>query len=78
MLTGEETSDMARYALERMPGEAVNDALRGALPNAKGKPKVGIINSLGERQDEKAVGALGELEVDVMSANGENVKVFVE
>ena len=61
MLTGEETSDMARYALERIPGTAVNDALRRALRQAKGKPKVGIINSLGQRRDKRAVRALGRL-----------------
>ena len=61
MLTGEETSDMARYALERIPGTAVNDALRRALRQAKGKPKVGIINSLGQRRDKKAVRVLGRL-----------------
>jgi type 1 glutamine amidotransferase len=61
MLTGEETSDMARYALERIPGTAVNSALRGALRQAKGKPKVGIINSLGQRRDKKAVRALSRL-----------------
>lgn len=58
MLTGEETSDMARYALERIPGSAADDALRNALPKAKGKPQVGIINSLGQRRDKKAVGNL--------------------
>jgi len=61
MLTDEETSDMARYALERIPGTAVNDALRGALRAAKGKPKVGIINSLGQRRDTRAVRALSRL-----------------
>ena len=61
MLTGEETSDMARYALERIPGTAVNDVLRRALRTAKGKPKVGIINSLGQRRDRRAVRALGRL-----------------
>ncbi len=61
MLTGEETSDMARYALERIPGRAVNDALRRALRKAKGKPQVGIINSLGQRRDSRAVRALGRL-----------------
>jgi hypothetical protein len=61
MLTGEETSDMARYALERIPGTAVNDALRSALRQAKGKPKVGIINSLGQRRDKRAVRALSRL-----------------
>jgi len=61
MLTDEETSDMARYALERIPGTAVNEALRGALRKAKGKPKIGIINSLGQRRDRRAVRALGRL-----------------
>jgi len=61
MLTDEETSDMARYALERIPGTAVNEALRGALRKANGKPKIGIINSLGQRRDKRAVRALGRL-----------------
>ncbi|MDT8302396.1 MAG: ThuA domain-containing protein [Sedimentisphaerales bacterium] len=61
MLTDEETSDMARYALERIPGTAVDEALRGALRKANGKPKIGIINSLGQRRDRRAVRALGRL-----------------
>jgi len=61
MLTGEESSDMARYALERIPGGACDAALRDALPKASGKPKVGIINSLGQRRDNQAVDALGKL-----------------
>ncbi len=61
MLTGEETSDMARYALERIPGAAVDEALREALPKTSGKIQVGIINSLGQRQDSKSISALGLL-----------------
>jgi type 1 glutamine amidotransferase len=61
MLIDEETSDMARYALERIPGTAVNEALRGALRKAKGKPKIGIINSLGQRRDKRSVRVLGRL-----------------
>jgi type 1 glutamine amidotransferase len=49
MVTNQEYSDMARYALERIPGEAVNKALLSALPKAEGKAKIGIVNSLGER-----------------------------
>lgn len=49
MLTSEEYSDMARYALERIPGEAVDKALRDALTKTQGKVQVGIVNSLGER-----------------------------
>jgi HEAT repeat protein len=55
MLADEETSDMARYALERIPGSAVDDALRGAIRKARGNARIGIINSLGQRRDAKSV-----------------------
>jgi HEAT repeat protein len=61
MLTDDKYSDMARYALERIPGSSVDAALRDALPAANGRPKVGIIDSLGQRRDAKAVDALGKL-----------------
>jgi hypothetical protein len=61
MLAGEETSDMARYALERIPGPAVDEALRKSLRKAEGNAKVGIVNSLGQRRDKKAVRALSRL-----------------
>jgi hypothetical protein len=61
MLTDEKMSDMARYALERIPGAAVDEALRNALGKTSGKTKVGIINSIGQRRDGKAVSAIGEL-----------------
>jgi type 1 glutamine amidotransferase/HEAT repeat protein len=49
-----EPADMARYALERIPGEAADKALRDALDKTSGTVKVGIINSLGEREDRQA------------------------
>ncbi|MGE5295390.1 MAG: ThuA domain-containing protein, partial [Solirubrobacterales bacterium] len=49
MLTSEEYSDMARYALERIPGEAVDKALLEAMGKTQGKVQIGIVNSLGER-----------------------------
>jgi hypothetical protein len=55
MLADEETCDMARYALERIPGSAVDEALRGALRGSKGNARIGIINSLGQRRDKGAV-----------------------
>jgi hypothetical protein len=61
MLTDEKMSDMARYALERIPGAVVDEALRDALPKTSGKIKVGIINSLSSRRDSKAVSALSNL-----------------
>jgi len=45
MLVDEETSDMARYALERIPGSAVDDALRSSLRKAKGNARIGKSSS---------------------------------
>ena len=61
MLLKAETADMARYALERIPGEAVNEALRDALGKTEGLSKIGIINTLGMRRDRKAVASLAGL-----------------
>jgi type 1 glutamine amidotransferase len=61
MLTNEEYSDMARYALERIPGEAVDKALLGALPKAEGKAKIGIVNTLGERGYQPAAADIAAL-----------------
>jgi HEAT repeat protein/type 1 glutamine amidotransferase len=61
MLTNPDTSDMARYALQRIPVSAVDDALRNALAKTAGKIKVGIINSLGDRRDKAAVMPLSKL-----------------
>ncbi len=61
ILTNEEYSDMARCALEQIPGETVDAALLEALPKATGKTKAGIINSLGQRRCAQAVSTLGKL-----------------
>jgi type 1 glutamine amidotransferase len=61
MLAGEETSDMARYALERIPGSAVDEALRRSLRNARGNARIGIINSLGQRRDAGSVTILSRI-----------------
>ena len=61
MLADDETSDMARYALERIPGSAVDEALRGSLREARGNARIGIINSLGQRRDKGAVRNLSRL-----------------
>jgi HEAT repeat protein len=64
MLTDEKVSDIARYALERIPGGAADEALRQGLTKAEGKVKVGIINTIGVRGDKKAVEALAKLTGD--------------
>lgn len=60
-LADEQLSHIARYALEPMPYPAVDAALRGALKKVKGKMLIGVINSLGERRDAKAVAPLSKL-----------------
>jgi hypothetical protein len=55
LLTDAQLSFMARYALERIPGRQVDQALREALPQTAGRTKVGIINSLGNREDRDSV-----------------------
>jgi HEAT repeat protein len=56
-----DSSHMARYALERITAPEAASALRQALPELKGSLKIGVIGSLGNRQDPAAVPALGEL-----------------
>ncbi|MBL8226927.1 MAG: HEAT repeat domain-containing protein [Bryobacterales bacterium] len=70
LLSSEETVEMARYALERIPGEVPVDALRAALLKAPLKSRTGIINSLGVRRDTKAVPMLAKLASGVDSAIG--------
>ncbi|HLH54731.1 MAG TPA: HEAT repeat domain-containing protein [Verrucomicrobiae bacterium] len=58
LLTNEELASWARIALEAIPGEAADEALRLALQRAHGRLLVGTINSIGVRRDAKAVGEL--------------------
>ena len=52
---------MARYGLEPIPDQAVDDALRAALGKLKGRLLVGVIGSIGVRRDAKALDALEKL-----------------
>jgi len=58
LLTDEEHSHFARFALERIGGEAAARALRQALSRTNGQQKVGLINSLGRLGDRAAVADL--------------------
>ena len=51
MLADPKSADLARYALERIPGPAVDRALREALAIAPDKARLGIVNTLGIRRD---------------------------
>jgi HEAT repeat protein len=64
LLTDENLSHMARYALERIPGPAADEAIRQALAKVKGKLLVGMINSLGNRRVTGAADGLAKLVSD--------------
>jgi len=61
MLLKEETSDLARYALEKIPDASAEKALIQTLDKTKGKVRLGILSSLGNRRAEKAVPSLEKL-----------------
>ena len=56
-----ETTDPARYALERIPGGEADQALLTALDKAKGDIRRGVVSSIGERKSAATVPALGRL-----------------
>ncbi len=51
----------ARFGLEPIPDASVDDALRRALGQLKGRLLVGVINSIAQRRDPNAVEALAKL-----------------
>ena len=61
LLADEETSHIARYALERIPGVKASKAMREALPKVSSKLKPGIISALGVRRDKRSVTAISKL-----------------
>jgi HEAT repeat protein len=61
LLTDRQLSQMARYALARIPGESVDGALIEALGRTKGANQLGIINTLGNRRSAAALRPLMEL-----------------
>lgn len=60
-LTDPKTVEMARYALEQIPGDASTAALRAALPKVPATAQAGIAVSLGKRKDTAAPGILKPL-----------------
>ncbi len=61
LLADPKLSHMARYALEPISDPAADKALRDALGRLKDELLIGVIHSIGVRQDGKAVGALAKL-----------------
>lgn len=60
LLPAEDTSHIARYALERLSAAKACDVMRDALPKVSDKLKPGLIGSLGVRRDEKSVAAISK------------------
>ncbi len=73
LLLDPQTSDVARYALERIEGERVNSLFLSGLNQAPDSVKIGIINSLGVRRCEKAVSQIAPL----MSKDNNQIKTAV-
>lgn len=61
MLLDEETSDIARYALEKIPGASADRALIRGLSQNNKKIKIGILSSLGQRNAPASVPVLEKL-----------------
>lgn len=64
LLTDEKLSHVARYGLQNSASPAAGAALLAALDKTSGKLKTGIVTSLGERREAKAVPQLTKLIVD--------------
>jgi len=60
-LLKKETTDMARYALEKIPGISAEKALLNALSKTLGEIRLGIISSLAQRKVADAVTPFGML-----------------
>ena len=58
LLMDEKTSHMARCGLQHIPGPAADAALRAALQQLSGDSLAGVIHTIGQRGDHKAVDAL--------------------
>ncbi|MCX7044835.1 MAG: HEAT repeat domain-containing protein [Candidatus Sumerlaeota bacterium] len=63
MLKGKDDNlaNAARFALERIPSPKADEVLRDAIAAISGARRIGVINSLGQRRDAKAVAVLAPL-----------------
>jgi len=72
LLADTDMSHMARYAIERIPGQEASKALGGAAGKLTGQLKIGMINSLGARRDAGStpmlIGLLKDSDAQVASA----------
>lgn len=80
MLADDNTSHIARYALERIPDDEAATALRDALPKVSAKLKPGMIGSLGTRRDAGSVEAiakcLGDADLNVARSAAQSLALI--
>ncbi len=69
LLPDSQLSSWARTAIEAIPGEASNKALRNAAKTLNGRPQLGAVNSLGVRRDTKSI----ELLADLLKSDSESL-----
>jgi hypothetical protein len=78
LLLDDELSVFARNVLERIPGAEADKALRDALAKAKGRTKVGIINSVGVRRDARSAPLLAKILIDEPESSAAAAKALGE
>jgi HEAT repeat protein len=61
MLTDEKLAHYARFGLGPIPDPSADEALRAALAKVKGRLLVGVVNTIGQRKDERSLEALSRL-----------------
>ncbi len=61
LIIDESTSDMARYAAERIQGAEIDTMLIDAVRKTSGNIRIGIINTLGVRKTAAAVAAIAKM-----------------
>ena len=61
LLPDEKLNEYARFGLEGIPDPAADEALRNAAAKLHGRQLVGVIDSIGQRKDAKAVEVLNRL-----------------
>jgi HEAT repeat protein len=64
LLPDEKLNAYARFALEVIPDPSADAALRAAATRLHGPQLVGVLNSIGQRRDAKAIELLGKLVFD--------------
>lgn len=71
LLADKQLETVARWALQSIPGEKADTALREALGKVPGELKVGVLQTIGARRDRNAVAAIAPLAEDPNAAVAE-------